>query len=224
MNDSNLINILIADDHKLFRAGIIKMLSDYSDILIINEAENGEELFEKYFENRPDIALVDISMPVLSGIDATQKIRIKDSKAKILFLSMYDSEEFIYSCLLSGGMGLVNKNIMEEELVYAIRHIFAGHQYFGKELNDEQLSEIFFKFDSIFKTNSDKSKFNFTRREIEILKLIGKGNTSADIAEKLFISIKTVDTHRKHMADKLNLESLSELLKYAIEFNTRIEG
>jgi len=221
MNVNNIIKILIADDHKLFRAGIIKMLSDYPDFSVIAEAENGEVLYEKYFETKPDVTLVDISMPVLSGMDAVKKIRIADNKAKILFLSMYDSEEFIYSCSIIGAMGLVNKNVMESELVYAIRSVYNGEKYFGKDIDEDKLLSILLKYESIYLTDSNPTINSFTKREIEILKLIGSGDTSADIAEKLFISIKTVDTHRAHMAHKLKLKSLPELLKFAIQYNSK---
>ena len=224
MTYNNLIKVLIADDHKLFRSGIIRMLSDYSDISVIDEAENGEVLCRKYFESKPDVILVDISMPILSGLDAVKKIRIDDETAKVLFLSMYDSEEFVYSCLISGGMGLVNKNVMEGELVYAIRRVYTGEKYFGNDLNEEKLKSLLLKYESIYLTESNVPTATFTKRETEILKLIGEGHTSAAIAEKLFVSIRTVDSHRAHLIHKLKLKSLSELLKYAIQYNQKEEN
>ncbi len=218
MAENNLIKVLVADDHKLFRAGIIKMLSDYPDISIIEEAENGDEVYEKYFKVKPDVTLVDISMPVISGIEALKRIRKEDKSAKILFLSMYDTEEFIYSCLISGGMGLINKNIMEDELVHAIRCVYSGKRYFGKNVDDTALSNIILKYEAVYSTDSNIILPGFTSREIEVLEFISKGYTSSDIAKELFISMKTVDSHRTHMARKLKLKSVSELPRFAVEY------
>lgn len=215
---NNLIKVLIADDHTLFRTGIIRMLSNYPDISVIDEAENGEILYKKYFDNKPDVILVDISMPVLSGLEAVKKIRIKDEPVKALFLSMYDSPDYVYSCLISGGMGLVNKDILEGELVYAIRCVFSGKKYFGKHFNEEKLQDLLSKYESIYIADSDIQIPNFTKREIEILKLIGNGYSSSIIAEKLFISIRTVDSHRTHIMHKLNFNSASELINFAIQY------
>ncbi len=213
------IKILIADDHKLFRTGLVKMLEGYSDILIIGEAEDGQELCDKYLKLRPDVVLTDISMPLSSGTEAAKKIIESDKTAKILFLSMYYSEEYIYTGIISGGSGLVNKNIMEEELVEAIRKVYSGERYFGKSFTEEMLAELLLKYDSIYIKNVDMQKPDLSRRELEVLKHIGEGCTSAEISNKLYIDIRTVDTHRSNIMHKLNLKSLSELIKYAIMYN-----
>ncbi len=215
---TKIIKVLIADDHALFRTGIIRMLSNYPDISVIDEAENGEILIKKYFENNPDVILVDISMPVLSGIEAVKKIMSKDKAAKVLFLSMYDSPDYIYSCLISGGMGLINKNILEGELVYAIRSVSSGNKYFGKNFDEEKLNALVSRYESVYITEPDMPISNFTKRETEILRLIGKGYSSAAIAEKLLISIRTVETHRMHLMHKLSFKSSSELINFAIQY------
>jgi len=120
------IKILVADDHKLFRSGIIRLLKDHQNIHIIAEAENGSELIERYFEVSPDIVLVDIAMPQMSGLEAVSKIKEKDPEVKALFLSMYDNDNYKYKVLKSGGMGLINKNILEGELTYAIEQVCKG--------------------------------------------------------------------------------------------------
>ena len=220
-NVNDLIKVIIADDHTLFRTGIIRMLSNYPDISIIDEADNGETLYQKYFEYKPDVILVDISMPILSGLEAVKKIRIKDDTAKALFLSMYDSPDYVYSCFISGGMGLINKDILEGELVYAIRCVFAGKKYFGKNFNEEKLNKLLTKYESIYILDLDTQSPNFTKRESEILKMIGKGYSSAVIAEKLFISIRTVDSHRTHLMHKLNFNSTSELVNFAVQYQLK---
>ncbi len=125
--DSDIIRVLIADDHQLFRSGIVSLLKDAHEIIIAGEAEDGEELYQKYFELLPDMVLSDISMPLVSGIEAFHKIKQTDESAKVLFLSMYDSEEFIYYTLKVGGLGLVGKNIIQDELENAIRTVNNGN-------------------------------------------------------------------------------------------------
>ncbi len=224
MTTNDQINILIADDHKLFRTGLIKMLNGYPDISVCGEAENGEELIKKYFELKPDISLVDISMPVLSGTSAAKKIKSRDKLAKILFLSMFYSEEHIYTCLVSGGSGLVSKNILEDELVLAIRKIYCGERYFGKDFAGEKLTELILKFESVYLNRINVKKPDLSKRELDVLMLIGEGYTSAEISNKLVIDIRTVETHRTHIMHKLQLQSLSELIKYAVQYNLSMEG
>jgi len=212
------IKIIIADDHQLFRSGIISLLSDVNEILVIGEAEDGVELVEKYFKLKPDVMLVDISMPQLSGTSALIKIRKKDEAAKALFLSMYDGEEYVYYCLKAGGAGLINKNIMKGELIYAIKEIYSGRKYFSK-LNEKDLSEIVEEYESIANPKIALANVDLSQREEEVLRLIGEGLTSIEISEKLFISKRTVDTHRASLIQKLNLKSFPDLIKYAIKFS-----
>jgi len=210
--------ILIADDHKLFRAGIIKILSSIHNILIIGEAENGEELIRKYYELDPDILLADISMPLLSGVEAVKKIKETNENVKALFLSMYDSEEYVYSCLISGGMGLINKNCMEEELVNAIEMVFDGRRYFGKNYPEEKLEELLMSYETIRQKSNGRDVSALTKRELEILNLIGDGFTNSEIADRITISKRTAETHKFNIMHKLNIKSLPELIKFAIDF------
>ncbi len=217
--DSNLIRIFIADDHHLFREGIVSLLRDAQDIIVAGEAENGEQLYTKYFEILPDIILSDISMPLISGIEAIYKIKQMDKSAKVLFLSMYDSEEFIYYTLKAGGLGLASKNIIKSELINAIRIVNKGNYYFGKNYNEEDISLLIEKFDSILSPQIDLNDISLSPREIQTLKFISEGFTSKEIADKLEVSKRTVDTHRTHLMSKLNLRTLPELIKFAIQFS-----
>ncbi|MCL5031002.1 MAG: response regulator transcription factor [Bacteroidetes bacterium] len=218
MLGNNIIKVLIADDHKLFRTGIIRILSCYPDIYIADEAENGNELIEKYFIVKPDVILTDISMPLLSGLDAVKRIKEKDISAKVLFLSMYNTTDYIYSCYVTGGSGLINKNIIEEELIVAMRKVYAGERYFGKDFSDEMLNALILKNEAIYMESPIVKKPNLSKRELEVLKLIGDGCTSAEIAETLFVDIRTVDSHRTHIMHKLKLKSLTEFIRYAVQF------
>lgn len=216
--ESDSIRVLIADDHQLFREGIVSLLKDAQDIIIAGEAENGEELCEKYFKIKPDMILSDISMPLISGIEAIHAIRKTDGSAKVLFLSMYDSEEFIYYSLKVGGLGLVSKNIIKNELVNAIRTVSGGKYYFGKNFNEEDISSLIERFDSIL---SPKLNLNISLspKEMQTLKFISDGLTSKEIADKLEVSKRTIDTHRTHLMQKLSLRTLPELVKFAIQFS-----
>ena len=215
----SVIKILIADDHRLFRSGIISLLNDSPGIKIVDEAENGEELYQKYFQVKPDIILSDISMPLLSGTEAIQKIKTVDDSVKVLFLSMYDSDEFIYYTFKAGGLGLVSKNIIKHELIEAIETVSRGERFFGRNLNEEKLSELITRFDSILSPQLNLNNIWLSPREIQTLKFISDGMTSREIADKLQLSKRTIDTHRAHLMAKLSLKTLPELIKFAIQFS-----
>jgi two-component system response regulator NreC len=140
------IKILVADDHTLFRSGIISILKEYSEFDLIGEAADGDELVKKYFHSSPDVILVDISMPLISGTEAVTQILQKDPEARALFLSMFEGEEYIYHILKIGGKGLINKNIMEDELVKAIKTVFSGGFYFDNGIDEDKRDEIVKKF------------------------------------------------------------------------------
>ena len=216
------ISVLVADDHKLFRSGIISLLENEREIFVVGEAENGQELEEKYFKLKPDIVLVDISMPVLSGTDAVKKIKKTDDSIKALFLSMHDDEEYIYYCLKAGGKGLISKNIMKGELILAIKKVYEGGNYFGINRTEDNLRELLNKY-QVYKDHNLAGIQDFSQREVAILQLISEGLTSSEIAERLLIGKRTVDTHRTHLMQKLNLKSLPELIKYAINYTTAKE-
>ena len=219
MEEKTDIKLILADDHELLRNGIIELLRSNDEIKIIDVAENGEELVNKYFLLRPDLLLVDISMPVLSGFDALKKIKREDPSVKSLFLSMYDTEEYIYGSLKLGAMGLINKNVNQSELVYAIKQVYHGRTYWGK-LNESQVQDVIIKFEKKMKNNIDLD-VEISPREKTIIKYIGDGLTSSEIAEKLNISKRTIDAHRYHLISKLNLNSLSGLIKFSIEYSNK---
>ena len=217
MKQNSKIKVLIADDHTLFRKGIIKILNELPQVFVIGEAENGEELIKKYFELYPDVILVDIAMPIMSGPAAINKILKRDPKAKALFLSMYDSEEYIYRVLDCGGKGLISKDIVEGELTYALETVFNGEKYFRGDWNDKKLEDLVKRFESrqINFTDSD-DEINF--REEQILKYINDGLSSKDMAEKLNISKKTIDFYRSSLMKRFDLKTPTELVRFAIKY------
>lgn len=214
------IKIIIADDHTLFRSGIISLIEDDEEIEIIGEASNGRELINLYQALKPDLLLIDISMPEKTGLEAAIEIRTKDEGIKILFLSMHEGPDYIYHSIKSGGNGLINKNIIKSELITAIKKVMGGQDYFGAEYSENDIREIMKKYEGFADTSVFVQPTRLTDKEKEVLLLISDGLTSNEIADKLNISKRTVDSHRQNIMQKLNLNSLPELIKYSIDYST----
>jgi DNA-binding NarL/FixJ family response regulator len=216
------VRLIIADDHALFRSGVISLLEDEKDLVIVGEAGNGKQLIELYTELTPDLLLIDISMPEKTGLEAAKEIRKTDENVKILFLSMHEGEDYVYHCIKSGGNGLINKNILKSELLNAIKTVLNGDGYFGKKYSDSDIHEIIKKYESFIEPSRFVLPTRLTEKEKEVLLLISDGLTSSEIADKLNIGKRTVDTHRENIMQKLNLESLPELIKYSIDYSTAL--
>jgi len=206
------IKIILVDDHQMFRDGVKSVLSDEENIDIVGEVGNGKDLFKLLESTRPDLIITDISMPDISGIEVAKSISENYSDIKILILSMHSNEEFITKALSVGANGYLPKDTAMSELLEAIHTIYKGENYFNKEISD-----------TILKSLRNKSQKNegksLTNREKEIIELVVEGLTNKEIAEKLFISIRTVDSHKNNIMQKLNLKSSIELVKYAIKNN-----
>ncbi|MBK8946907.1 MAG: response regulator transcription factor [Ignavibacteriae bacterium] len=215
-----MIRVLIADDHKLFREGIISLLKDSPDVLIVGEAEDGRTLEKKFFELMPDVIVTDINMPIKSGPEAASTIINKFKEAKILFLSQYTGDDFIYSILKSGGLGLLSKNIMRDELLNAIKEVNKGNKYFVNK-SEIELSEIIGRFEQIERKEKQKSVFGLTSKQLEILKLIGEGLSTEQIAIELKISKRTVDTHRSRIMSTYGFTSVGQLIRHAVLQNMK---
>ncbi|MHA1988839.1 MAG: response regulator [Promethearchaeota archaeon] len=217
MKKNTIIKLLVADDHNLFRSGIIKLLKDHPHIYVLAEAENGMELIKKYFEVFPDVVLTDIAMPQMSGLEAVAKIKEKEPAIKALFLSMYDTDEYIYKVVKSGGMGLINKNIVEGELAYAIENIHSGKMYFRGKWAKESLNKLVKEFESR-KEQKVIFKYEVNHREEQILRLINEGISSKEMAERLELSKKTIDFYRSNMMRKFNLKTPTDLIRFAVKY------
>jgi two-component system, NarL family, response regulator NreC len=218
MKENLSIKVLVADDHNLFRAGIIKLLKGYPNISILGEAENGDEMIQKYFELLPDLALVDIAMPGITGLEAVARIKEKDPLVKALFLSMYEGEEFIYKVLKSGGRGLINKSILETELIYAIERVYNGEKYFRGKWDDASLDKLILEFESSKSLTILNKEENINYREEQILKFLRLGLGSQEMADKLSLSKKTIDFYRSCLMRKFNLKSAADLVRFAIQY------
>lgn len=213
---ANPIRLIVAEDHTLVREGIIRLLEDSDEIVLVAEAENGEDLLEKYFRFSPDVVLSDIEMPKMRGFEVLNKTLSKDPGAKFIFLSIYSDEGYLYYAVKAKAYGLLSKSIKKSELIYAIKKVASGEKYFlGK--SDREIKEIMDKY--LVKERADNTVVNeLTRREMDILFLLAEGLLSSQIAEKLNISKRTVDSHRARIAQKLNLSNSSELVSYAVKF------
>jgi len=209
------INVLVVDDHKIVRDGILSLLQDEPDILVISQAENGKDALEKIPKVSPHLVLIDISMPVMNGIDCTREITKKYPEIKVLALTMLNELEHIKNMLSAGAMGYLLKNSGKEELVTAIKTVIAGQNYFSTEVKDMIMMEMVKKKSSPGKIIGEKVPL--TSRELDVLELILKEFTNQEIAVKLFISVRTVDAHRRNLLEKTGARNTAGLVKFALE-------
>ena len=199
-----MINIVIAEDHQSLIDGI-KLFLDYeTDINVVGEANDGERLLEIVRLKKPDVVLTDIRMPKMDGITATRQLKKEFPECKVIAFSMFEQDEAMHQMQAAGASGYILKNSSLKIVVAAIKAVSNGETFFD---------------DSLKKTDTKPGEHDasLSRREIEIVKLVGEGKTSNEIAELLYIGKTTVDTHRKNILKKLNLQGKSELLRYSVE-------
>lgn len=212
------IKIMLVDDHQIVRDGIKALLSDCFGIYIIGEAKNAHEFFELLKHQIPDVVLLDISLPAMSGIEVSKILSVDYPQIKILMLSMYTSEDFIFNALKAGIQGYLPKNTTRDELELAINEVFNGRAYFSKSISDTILKS--YVNTAKYGTSSSSDKLShLSKREHEILRYVVEGMTNPSIAERLCISIRTVETHKTSILKKLNLNSTVDLVKFAIRNN-----
>lgn len=202
--------IIIADDHAMIRNGVRALLSKNKDFVVVSEAGSGSETIEMFKQHKPDLLILDISLGDMSGMEVTEKILSQHPDAKVLILSMYDDEDYISKCIECGVKGYVVKNESGNELEYAVRTVLKGQTYFSHHVQEV----IFKKYSShVGKSKTVEPEIKFTTREIEIIKLISEGLTSHEMAEKLFISPRTVETHRANLIKKTGVKNSVELIR-----------
>jgi DNA-binding NarL/FixJ family response regulator len=205
------IRILIVDDHTIVRDGIKALLCLSSDMEIVGEAENGNEAVRKVEETKPDVVLMDISMPFLDGIGATKRITEVSKGTKVIMLTQYEEREEVLQAIEAGAKGFISKKAASTELIQAIRAVFSGGAYFSPQVARLLIDECKVK-------GRKRASFGpLTSREREVLKLIGEGYSDKEIAEILFLSPKTVESHKAKIMEKLHMRKRVELVKYAIK-------
>jgi two-component system response regulator NreC len=205
------IRILLADDHAVLRAGLRALLNAESDMEVVGEAANGREAVERAEELKPDVIVMDLSMPGMGGIDATKQIREKGLTARVLVLTVHAEHQYLLPVLQSGGAGYVLKQAADTELIQAIRTVHRGDAFLYPTAATMLLD------DYRRRVSATEDQFDgLSEREREVLKFTAEGFSSQEIADRLVISAKTVDTYRQRIMDKLNIHHRSELIRYAL--------
>ncbi len=210
------IKVVLADDHAIFRKGVKSLLENEEDIEIIGEAANGEEALDKVRELSPDVLMIDISMPKMSGIEAAEIVNKQFKHTKALILSMHNNDDYILKSVECGAHGYLLKDTSKEEMLKALRSVALGEKYFAGTVSNTIVNGYLNKVSS--KESDDKSdKAKLSRKEKAILQFIVEGLSSREIAEKLDLSGRTVDNHRANMMKKMNVRNAAELVRLAIE-------
>ena len=205
--------VLLAEDHALVRSGIRSLLEASKEVDVVGEAGTGREAVELAEQLKPDLVLMDLAMNELNGIDATRQLAAAESRINVIILSMHGEEQYIYESLKAGAKGYVLKSSAFKELITGIREVSAGRTYVSPSLSNIVMSDYVRRAKgSHTPTELDK----LTTREREILQLIAEGNSSAEVAQMLYISVRTVDTHRHNIMEKLDIHSIAGLTKFAI--------
>lgn len=208
------IRVLLADDHTILREGIRSLLVTHPDITVVGEAKDGQEAIQKTLELNPDIVLMDISMPNVSGLEATRVIRQKCPNTRVLILTMHDSDEYIFQMLEAGASGYVLKGTASGDLVSAIQAVAEGQSFLYPSVAKKVVEEYLGRGTQ----PAERDKFDgLTEREVEVLRLVAEGKTNQEIADQLFLSVKTVQAHRAHIMEKLDLHDRVDLVKYALK-------
>lgn len=209
------IRILLADDHAVLRAGLRMLLNSQSEMEVVGEASDGEGAVARSLDLKPDIVLMDLSMPGIGGIEAARRIKEALPETRVLVLTMYDDEEYLNQVLRAGASGYVLKKAADTELLSAIRAVHRGEVFLYPSLAKMLVQQVLHKDQA---AKHDKDGYDvLSAREKEVLRLVALGHTNQQIAELLVVSVKTVETHKSRIMDKLNLKNRSELVRYAIE-------
>jgi DNA-binding NarL/FixJ family response regulator len=207
-----MIKVLIADDHPLFREGIKRMLSETSDIVVADEASNGQEVLKIVEKNDFDVIMLDISMPGRSGLDIIKQLKCDRPDLHILILSMHSEEEYAERALKAGAAGYLVKKTTPDEVVTAIRKVSMGKKYVSSSLAERLACHVGKSFNKLpHETLSD--------REYEVMCMIASGKTLKEIANEISLSRKTISTHRSHILEKMSMKNNSQLIHYALQNN-----
>lgn len=202
------IKVLIVDDHKLISEAWSSLLKDAPSIIVVGTADNEQGAYDSALSLRPDIILMDINLGSGSGIDAAVKINNSLPKSRVIGLSLHDDITYVKKFLSIGAKGYLTKNTTKSELIAAIHAVFNGEVYIALDIKDRYFTDL-------LNVNNSAAKKELTLKEIEIVKLIAQGHTSKDIADKLFISARTVETHRHNILKKLSLPNAAQLSSWA---------
>lgn len=217
MNNST-IDILVVDDHTMVRDGLVSILNQLKDIRVVGSCASGEEAISLARTSNPHIIIMDVVLKGMTGIEATRWIKEQDTSIKIILISGEVKKEFVAAGIRSGIDGFLPKDASSDLLLLAINTVKAGGKYFTEAITT-LIFEDFYSKEKTGKKRERKITEGLTKRESEVLELVAQGIGNRDIGERLFISVKTVETHKGHILDKLGLKNTSELIRYAIKNN-----
>lgn len=207
----NEIKLIIADDHELFRNGLVEILKKHDDIKIVKSVADGFELMNVIKEGfEADIVLLDLTMPKMDGFEVLKELKDLNAKIKPIVISMHTVGNYIAKCARMGAYSYLLKNTDESELIFAIRTVYKGKKYFSAEISEKMIN---------FMSAQSVSDNVLSKKETEVLGLISKGLTTKEIAAKLFVSSRTIETHRTNILKKLEVKNTAELIKKATEIN-----
>lgn len=210
---TNPIRILLADDHTVIRKGLRALLERQGEFEVVGEASDGREAVDAAEAGTPDVAVIDIAMPNLNGIEATRRIREKRPETAVVILSMHADESYVLRALKAGARGYLLKDSPEEDLIHAIHAVHQGKAFFSPEIS-RMLAEDYMR--QMKQRGVDDSYELLTPREREILQMLGEGNSNKEVATRLNLSLHTVETHRGNVLEKLNLHSTAEMILYGV--------
>jgi DNA-binding NarL/FixJ family response regulator len=206
------IKVLIADDHQLFREGLATLLFSAENIEVIAQAKDGNEAIEKVKHFKPDVVLLDIAMPIINGIEATKKIKALFPDIKTITVSMHSDKQYVKGALEAGADGYLLKNCTYRQLTDAIQSVFDGKKYLSQDITELVISGY------LTPSATDTNEYStLSEREKDIFLLFAEGKSTKEISDKLFISVKTVNTHKQNILDKLGLKSNADIVKYALK-------
>jgi DNA-binding NarL/FixJ family response regulator len=206
------ITILIADDHALFRDGLRSLLEKQKDLQVVAETTDGLETVAAAARLKPDVLLLDISMPGLSGVEVARRLHAAGSPARIIMISMHSGTRFVTESLKAGALGYVLKESAFEELRQALKSVLADRIYLSRHINESVIRD----YVALARRSPESAFAVLSAREREVLQLLAEGKATKEIARALRVSVKTIETHRQRIMNKLNARSVAELTKYAI--------
>ena len=216
---SNIIRVVLADDHVFVRDGIKSLLENEANIEVVGEAIDGADALEVVAKNKPDLLIVDIRMPHLTGIEVVEKLRGENNDVKIIMLSMHESEEYVLKSIKAGADGYLLKGSSKEEFLKALHTVAAGRKYFSGDISSILISQLTNSSTSLEPKQSLADEMMITKREKEILTLLLSGKGNKEIAEALDISKRTAEVHRFNLMKKLKVKNLMELSNKATEYS-----
>jgi two-component system response regulator NreC len=211
------IKLLVVDDHPVVRAGLRTLLSAQDDIEVVGEADDGRVAIEQALELEPDVVVMDITMKGMGGLEATQEITSRLPETKVLVLTMHENEEYLRQMLEAGATGYVLKQAVDTELVVAIRAVQRGEVFLYSSFSRILLGDLAQQDEAEQPPSQVDSYERLSQREREVLRLVALGHTNQEIADQLYLSVKTVETYRSRVMNKLNLRSRSALVRYALQ-------